>query len=319
MASNTEPTARPFDHSSLPQSHESYKLGLLIDPTSGEITHALDSPVGSRSRSPVKGAVETSGRSLERADSHHTSAPSTHHITPSTSPSEKSQLSESTESVLTPVSDAMAQDQVGPRGSLQHLSSQKFTLTVPSDKAVAIGEILAKIRDDFELDSDGIDCKTNNNTKKPADERQREHEKQVAAANEAIYSAVENTLDSPSKKVSFTHKWAARIAKIQPLSLSYADVRFDEIIDHAVRTWWRGLANNLYHLPPAFYFLVFLGLTAWAFGSIVCGYFEATARLTANDKPGAWPAFWRGTLGAIPALTGIITFLFPPTFCVRYR
>ncbi|KAI8935978.1 hypothetical protein NX059_007482 [Plenodomus lindquistii] len=135
-------------------------------------------------------------------------------------------------------------------------------------------------------------------------------------ANILICFEATPTADMPPK-ASFRNKWATRLTKIQLLTLSYDNVGIDEIISYAARTWWRGLRNNQYQLPPAFYLVVFIGLTAWTFGSIVCGYFEAMARLHAKDMHAVWPAFWRGVIGAIPGLTGIISFLFPPLFCVR--
>lgn len=210
------------------------------------------------------------------------------------------------------------QNHVGSRGSTQHLNPHIFTLTVPPEKALAIRSILEKLQDDFDLGDSGLTWKYN---KQQWESRQPEPQTHFTPDTKTSTSTLEQEpLKSlPHTLPSSTKKWSSRLSKLQPLSLSYANVRIDEIIDHAVRTWWRGLANNLYHLPPGFYFLVFMGLSAWAFGSLVCGYFEALASLQANDESAAWPAFWRGALGAIPALTGIITFLFPPTFCVRYR
>ncbi|KAF2854589.1 hypothetical protein T440DRAFT_551680 [Plenodomus tracheiphilus IPT5] len=202
-----------------------------------------------------------------------------------------------------------------PSGGTEVLDPHYFTLTAPSDKALAVLEAIEKIREQFELGGTSLVWKY---SKKQWEERQPQPSDQAAPRKTAA-SAIDETPNPNVNPVILRRKWEARITKIQPLALSYADVRIDEIAGHAIRTWWRGLANNLYHLPPAFYFVVFVGLTTWAFGSIVCGYYEAMARLDAHDLSGAWPAFWRGTIGAIPALTGIITFLFPPTFCVRYR
>lgn len=94
----------------------------------------------------------------------------------------------------------------------------------------------------------------------------------------------------------------------------YDGARLDTIFIHAMKTHWHQWDANPYNLPPIYYLLIFATLAAWAIGSIVCGYIEANARLKAGDTRGAIPILCRGLIGAIPALTQITLFLFPPLY-----
>jgi len=298
-----------------------------IDTLDGEMIHRLASVFCRAATEAVDPRM-----SIGKARSNHTSAFDGAHD-PATGPQSTSgkhrtvksfaevRSSRSSESALSAVSDAIAQFReasIDSRASrhTRGLDDHKFTLIVPFDRALAILEIIEGIRAEFNLGDEGVKWEYN---REQWEQRQRQLEEKSSRHKVTSLASSDETRDNGSKFESFRNKWGARIAKVQPWSLSYADVRIDRIVLHAMGTMWRQWGNNPYHLPPAFYFVLFMGLAAWAIGSIVCGYFEALARVTAGDLTGARPTFWRGVIGAIPALTGITTFLFPPTFCVRYR
>ena len=114
--------------------------------------------------------------------------------------------------------------------------------------------------------------------------------------------------------MSSKDKWAKRRSKIQLYPLRYDDAELHTIFRYAVVNQWQQWGANPYNLPPLYYLIIFACLAAWAIGSIVCGHYEAQAKLEARDISNVLPTLCRGLIGAIPALTQITLFLFPPLY-----
>lgn len=179
MASDTDPTALPLDHSNSPHTSKSHRLGLadlgstprdasateidLGESIPAELTHALKSTGPSTTRSPITTSqIDNSARSPVRTHSHNAPTLPSHHGATSFHPSEKITSSSPTDSLHSRLSDRMAQNHqnhVGSRGSTQHLNPHIFTLTVPPEKALAIRSILEKLQDDFDLGDSGLTWK----------------------------------------------------------------------------------------------------------------------------------------------------------------
>jgi len=112
----------------------------------------------------------------------------------------------------------------------------------------------------------------------------------------------------------FMHKWLGRFKKCQLRGLRYDGARLHTILWYALKNQWHQWGANPYNLPSSYYLIMFASLAAWAIGSIVCGHFEARARMQAGETYGITATLCRGLIGAIPAITQITLFLFPPLY-----
>lgn len=93
----------------------------------------------------------------------------------------------------------------------------------------------------------------------------------------------------------------------------YDGVRLDELLVFLVKSQREQYRSNPYNLSSSYYLVIFLCLTAWAVGSIVCGHYEARAKIKQGDRADI-ATLCRGLIGAIPAVTQITLFLFPPLY-----
>ncbi|KAF1845834.1 uncharacterized protein K460DRAFT_395392 [Cucurbitaria berberidis CBS 394.84] len=115
-----------------------------------------------------------------------------------------------------------------------------------------------------------------------------------------------------SKRKRSATEWQNRWKKSQLLrKFEYDGVRIDELLVFLIKTQREQYRSNPYNLSSNYYILIFLSLAAWAIGSIVCGHHEARAKIEVGAT-GVLATLCRGLIGAIPAVTQITLFLFPP-------
>ncbi|OAL53188.1 hypothetical protein IQ07DRAFT_677931 [Pyrenochaeta sp. DS3sAY3a] len=93
--------------------------------------------------------------------------------------------------------------------------------------------------------------------------------------------------------------------------VKYNGATLTSLVIFVLKSQRESYRTNPYNLSPFYYLVIFVCLVFWAIGSVIVGHFEAMPRIEAGQG-GGLATLCRGMIGAIPAVTQLTLFLFPP-------